>query len=137
MPPTHALVSYICHHKTMRNLFKHIALLFLLTAGVLISAHALIPHHHHFEVSATNCPEEHDAANHQEHCTLFNEVVLDAKLIKQLQWQLNPVVLEAFFELIAPDNPYPFVFIEGEKLISQKLHTKHSPTRGSPQVFLI
>jgi hypothetical protein len=50
---------------------------------------------------------------------------------------LNPVVLEAIFELIAPDDPYRYVFIEGEKLISQNLHTKHSPTRGSPQVFLI
>ncbi len=69
----------------MSLLDKHRGKFFVLIAGIIIFAHAVIPHHHHFDSieshwdsSANNTPsaDSHEE-NPETHCHAFNMVVVE------------------------------------------------------------
>lgn len=76
---------------------QHISRLFILLAGLIILAHAVVPHHHHFEIShsqeeETSCeePMHHQNSDKSEaHCHAFNLLVSEKSSTKSLKNSLS------------------------------------------------
>lgn len=127
---------------------KHISKYFILLAGLIFFAHAVIPHHHHFDVIVehlqhSECQSDNSDMDKQQpdiHCHAFNLIISQNgnNLVKQLSpfsvFNLDFVGINTRFSLspiINDVNPiHCLIFYPREKIFftSQSL-------RAPPPVF--
>jgi len=115
----------------MSKLFKNISVFPLWLAGLVIIAHLLIPHDHHFDISVSNenCPV---------HCHAFNDLIDEKHTALLITNQEFPSLELPAFEI---SDPIPFYLIIKNNRFSdlQKPPTKfdflkYSPLRAPPSL---
>ncbi|MFB6342292.1 hypothetical protein ACE1ET_11225 [Saccharicrinis sp. FJH62] len=130
----------------MKRFKKYIGLLFILLSGILISAHELIPHHHHFDSVYSHTSEspfkttpDTQHGNHEDsssHCHAFNDSFVD----RILTARYNFVQPEYFFIAIVntetelqPEVYLSNIFTFGPVCFKQHNFPDSDPLRGPPQ----
>jgi hypothetical protein len=94
----------------MRKIMKILDGLFLLLAGLVIVAHQIIPHDHHFSESASGkenpCPYSNSKSDHHPgfpvHCHAFNDLASEKAIIiiPENKVRNNSTILNYFAEIL-------------------------------------
>lgn len=106
---------------------QHIGKLFTLLAGLIILAHAVVPHHHHSEVTHSSKPEstceslckEKNTGTPYAHCHAFNLLVSE----KSMNFLLNKTFSNDFSSFI-PEITSNIEFLPVQNITSKFLEFK-------------
>lgn len=126
----------------MRKQYQNIFSMMLLFAGIVIFAHSIIPHDHHFDmnIEAEHQQEQHENHDSPLHCHFLNDIVFDKVVISFNQTVVKniPALNAILFSLNNSDeqaaNHYLSI-IKSDNLPDYQVFLAHSPTRGSPKLL--
>ncbi|MFC0876194.1 hypothetical protein ACE01N_06350 [Saccharicrinis sp. FJH2] len=130
----------------MNRFKKYIGLLFILLSGILISAHELIPHHHHFDSVYSHTSEspfknidDNQHSDHEDsstHCHAFNDSFVDRILTARYNFVQPEFVFIALINTeteIQPDICRTNIFAFNPVDFKQHNFPDSDPLRGPPQ----
>ena len=115
---------------------KNIILFLFLLVGLIILAHSIIPHDHHYNTS--DYLAHHDSENTDDslHCFLFNNIIVD-KIVVVLN--INILNFISFFQQTADHyttffrNLVVITFCDDPLFTYSAQLVANCPSRGSPQ----
>ena len=132
----------------MKNRIGISGLIFIGLATIVIFAHAILPHHHHFDSlfshhekeTSDSCHQENHPEDNAEHCHAFNDLVIEkirhSKTITPIIKVLSDSVAICEFRFILFNNPIiQPEFIYSNNYLSNSHLISNAPTRGSPAII--
>ena len=119
---------------------KNINLLILWFAGLIMFAHSVIPHDHHFDFNHKKHHEESNSQKEPIHCFSFNDIISDNTTQKTYK-VTNENILSSFysndnkFSFQDFENSWKILFPNKNKFDCKIVFIENIPVRGSPFVI--
>lgn len=123
----------------MRKQTKNINTPYAWLIGLLLFAHGLTPHHHHFDSVYDHLQHPVQQENHAEdnplHCHAFNDLILDTEISANnisLKEITAVLLVEEDFYLRAKNITESTDVSQKNDIPTDEVFLSESPTRGSP-----
>ena len=106
----------------MNKVLKYVPVFFLLLAGLILSAHMVIPHDHHitdpFSDQDRNCPSSNSHTDHKSgfpvHCHAFNDIATD----KVRLCSFSPIFQFGCIDFVGlTDSLTPYLQVSNKRII--------------------
>ena len=126
---------------------QHTGSLFTFLAGLIILAHAVVPHHHHFELTHLSQPEstsesssqENNTENPDSHCHAFNLLVSEKTPNSSLNQTLSDYFsffltgITADIEFLPVQN-ITSIFLDAKTIFLKQFFITAHTLRGPPAI---